>query len=139
MFDPFEWYTGFEGFVTDGIAEASHWIGYKKLIKTLPLDDDALEEGMDLLRIFVNDRASLYRYREELTELIREKAKAELAGNEAEVVKTVARGRKIKEKAILKVFKILDHRQEFDDWLALEGVDEIPRGKVKQYAVDYDS
>ena len=138
MSDPFHWYTGFEDFVADGIAEACHWIKYKKVINQVGLDDDALEEGMELLRTFVNDRASLYRYRDAIAELILEKAKAELAGDQVEVVKVIARGRKVKEKAILKVFKILDHRNEFDDWLALEGVDEIQRGKAKANEVDYD-
>lgn len=120
-------YTNFEDYLEDGIAEACHWIGYKKLIKTLPLDDDALEEGLDILRIFVNHRASLYRHREELAEIRLDKAKADLAGKTDEVITLGNRERKIKEKVVVVVWKILEQRVPFDDWMAMEDIDPRPR------------
>ncbi len=134
----FDWYTGFEDFLTDGIAEACYWIGYKKSIKEYGLDDATLEEGLNLIRIFVNDRASLYRYRDELAEQALEKAKASTAGYQIGVVKAEARTKKVKEKALLTVWKILENRQEFEDWLGLEGIDERPRVKPREGVVDYD-
>ena len=132
----FDWYTGFEDFLNDGIAEACHWIGYKKSINSYGLDEDVIEEGMDLVRKFVNDRASLYRFREELVEQTLEKAKADSVGNHVGVVKAEARMAKIKPKALVTVFKILENRQEFDDWLAMEGIEERPRKGVSDYADD---
>lgn len=134
----FDWYTGFEDFLNDGIAESCYWIGYKKSINEHGLDDEVLAEGMDLIRKFVNDRASLYRFREELVEQTLERAKADNVGDQVKVVKAEARIAKIKPKALVTVFKILEGRQEFDDWLAMEGIEERPREKSKANGVDYD-
>lgn len=138
MSEPFDWYTGFEDFLNDGIAESCFWIGYKKSINDYGLDEDVLAEGMGLIRKFVNDRASLYRFREELVEQTLERAKAASAGDQVAVVKAEARISKIKPKALVTVFKILEGRQEFDDWLAMEGIEERSRGKSKANEVDYD-
>ncbi len=127
-------YTGFEDYLEEGIAEACHWIGYKKLLKTLQLDDDALEEGLDLLRVFVNHRASLYRHREELAEIKLDMAKADLAGKTAEFITLGNREKKIKEKVVVVIWKILEQRVPFDDWMAMEGVDERPRKGASVYA-----
>jgi len=129
-------YTTFEDYLEDGIAEACHWIGYKKLIKTLPLDDDALEEGLDLLRIFVNHRASLYRHREELAEIKLDKAKADFAGKVAECIILGNREKKIKEKVVVVIWKILEQRVPFDDWMAMEYVDPRPRKGAGDHADD---
>lgn len=124
----FEWYTGFEDFLNDGIAEACYWIGYKKSIQQdTGLEDKAREEGLDLVRVFVNDRASLYRYRDELIALTQERAKALEAGDSVEVTKLEARLRKFKGKALMAVWRILENRQELDDWVALEGIPEQER------------
>ena len=127
----FEWYTGFDSLLEDGIAEACYWIGYKKSIKALGLDEDAVEEGNDILRVFVNHRASLYRHREELAEIKLDKAKADSKGDLKTAITLGNRERKLKEKVVIVVWKILEQRIPFDDWMAMEGVAERPRTKQK--------
>jgi hypothetical protein len=123
----FEWYTNFDDYLDMGIEELNYWCGYKKLVSVWHLEKESKDEGLELIRQFVNLRARLYAHRTELDTLFKDKGKALSNGDLAERDKIEAREAKIREKCVVAIWKGLELRPTFDDWMAYEGLPERPR------------
>lgn len=125
-----------DGYIDRAIKEANFVCGYKKLFNQTITDSGQLAEGLDIVKSAYNVRANLYRWRD-----IRATKRLEYArtpDDDPDKPKKLKELLDIADRLVLYGFEIVRLREPMDMYLALMGLPERPRKKLKDGAVMYD-